>query len=110
MERNKYDMEQNVKLVSDMVNNMSFKDKEFAKLFAGEHRTLQQNFTRMCVAWLEQCAEQKKLGRYDLRNQDSVDLGEAFMEQLAEEKKAGRVDIEEAFMELDERKRYLSHV
>jgi hypothetical protein len=96
--------------LTNLVNNMSFDYKGVAKELSNQHRTLQQNFTRFCSIWLEQCAEQKKLGRFDLRNQDSVDLGEAFMEQLAEEKKAGRGDVEEAFMKLDERKRYLSHV
>jgi len=88
----KHKMEECVRVVSDMVNNMSFNEKKFATLFTGEHRTLQQNFTRVCVAWLEQLAEQKMLGRYDLRNQDSVDLGEAFVKCIAE------------------RARYLSHV
>jgi hypothetical protein len=84
----KHDMKECVATVSDMVNNMCFDNKEFAKQFATEHRTLQQNFTRLCVAWLEQCAEQKKLGRYDLRNEDSCNLGEAFME-LCEAGKTG---------------------
>jgi hypothetical protein len=77
--------------LTNLVNNMSFDYKGVAKELCNQHRTLVQNYCRLCVAFLEQLAEQKKLGRFDLRNQDSVDLGEAFME-------------------LDERKRYLSHV
>ena len=74
-----------------MVNDMSFDYEGVAQQLSNQHRTLQQNFTRLCVAWLEQLSEQKKMSRFDLRNEGSVNLGEEFMK-------------------IDARKRYLSHV
>ena len=43
-----------------------------------EHRTLQQNFTKMCVAWLEHLASLEP-GEYDGRNEASVELAGEFM-------------------------------
>lgn len=60
---------ENVQYVSNMVNNFSFNEKEFARAFSQEHRTLQQSFTRLCVEWLKVCASEDY--RYDPRNEDS---------------------------------------
>jgi predicted ATPase len=43
---------------------------------ARDHRTLQQAFTGVCVAWLEHLAKLGE-GEYDLRNAASVDLAKA---------------------------------
>lgn len=59
----------NVRMVSDMVNNFSFSEKEFCNQFKNEHRTLQQTFTRLCVEWLKTCASDDY--RFDGRNEDS---------------------------------------
>jgi len=75
---------ENVEMVSRMVNNMSFDNKGFAKLFSQEHRTLQQSFTRLCVAWLEELAKTKE-GWYDLRNEDSVKLAKEFVAKIDEQ-------------------------
>ena len=78
--------------MADAVNNMSFKGKEFAQEMGRQHRTLQQNFTRACVAWLEHLAEMEKAGRFDLRNEDSCKLARKIIDTT------------------DERDRYLSYV
>jgi len=41
-----------------------------------EHRTLQQNFTRLCVAWLDSLAKLEP-NEYDLRMEGSVKLAKA---------------------------------
>ena len=67
-------------LVSDMANNMSFNEKAFAKAMTREHRTLQQSFTRVCIAWLKECGSEEY--RFDLRNKGSNDIGKAITEFL----------------------------
>lgn len=49
---------ENVRAVSDMVNNFGFNPTEFCEQFTREHRTLQQNFTRLCLAWIAKCASE----------------------------------------------------
>ncbi len=58
----------------------------FVDEMAYQHRTLQQNFTRMCVAWLEHLGT-KAEGQYDLRNGASVMLGREFIEKIPPEKR-----------------------
>lgn len=60
---------ENVNRVSDMLNSMSFNPKDFCEEFTKEHRTLQQNFTRLCLAWIETCASDDY--RHDDRNRAS---------------------------------------
>lgn len=67
-----------VRTVSDMLNNFSFDEGEFCKLMCNEHRTLQQSFTRLCVAWLSTCASDEY--RYDGRNEASHIVAKALME------------------------------
>ena len=70
-----------VKTVSNFVNGMGADYKEFARLMGNEHRTLQQNFTRLCVAWLKHLSETEY---YDLRNQASVEFAKAIKDKLGE--------------------------
>lgn len=55
------------------------------------HPTIQQNFTRLCVAWLTHLSTIED-GRYDMRTADSVALGREFVAKV------------------DENKRYLSYI
>lgn len=71
-----------VQAVSHTINNMSFNPKEFVTFMGQEHRTLQQSFTRLCIAWIEHCADPKY--RFDLRNEDSHELGQFIMKALNE--------------------------
>lgn len=43
----------------------------FVERMGSEHRTLQQGFTRLCVAWLEHLASLNE-NQYDARNESSV--------------------------------------
>ena len=60
---------ENVRKVSDMLNSFSFSPEEFCKEFTKEHRTLQQNMTRLCIAWIKTCASEDF--RHDERNRAS---------------------------------------
>lgn len=70
--------EENVRKVSDMLNNMSFDYEGFCKAMSNEHRTLQQNFTRLCIQWLCTCASDEY--RYDGRNEASHEIAKALIE------------------------------
>ena len=59
----------NVQMVSDMLNSMGFNPEEFCKEFTKEHRTIQQNFTRLCIEWIKTCASEDYA--HDERNRAS---------------------------------------
>ena len=69
---------ENVQKVSEMLNSYSFNNEEFCKEFAKEHRTLQQNLTRLCIHWLCTCASDDY--RYDGRNEASHNIAKALIE------------------------------
>lgn len=60
---------ENVEKVSNMLNNMMFSPEAFCEEMTKEHRTLQQNFTRLCVEWIKTCASDEY--RHDERNRAS---------------------------------------
>lgn len=62
------------------VNDYGFDLGGFIEYMSREHRTLQQNLTRLCAAWLRHCAGLKE-GQYDGRNEASVRLGKAMMDR-----------------------------
>lgn len=53
---------------ANAVNVMGFKTEDFCNEMLREHRTLQQNFTRLCFDWIKACSE----SRFDARNEASV--------------------------------------
>lgn len=69
-DRNQLSVE-TAKVVLDLVNDMSFDPKPFLEEMHRGHRTLQQNFTQLCLKWLYSIAELKE-NEYDLRNEASV--------------------------------------
>ncbi len=81
MSRSKEDVAQAVQTISTFVNSLSNEGEEFSEQMGCEHRTLQQSFTRLCVAWLMHLSKVPE-GHYDLRNQGSVLLGRKFAEKL----------------------------
>ena len=84
MEDRDKQVEEVVKTMSNFVNSFSSNEVKFAELMGQEHRTLQQNFTRLCVAWFKHLSKVKE-NWYDLRNEGSVKLGKAFVEKLEED-------------------------
>jgi len=75
------DIEETVRIMTDFVNNNSCSNNEFAELMGREHRTLQQNFTKLCIAWFVHLSKVKE-GWYDLRNEASVKLGKEFVKKI----------------------------
>jgi len=75
--------------VSKLVNNLLPEDdiEFFVTAMSREHRTLQQNFTRLCLRWFEVLAEMKENNYYDLRNEASCELAEAIIQGVAPEKR-----------------------
>lgn len=68
-----------VKEISNYVNSYSSDYKEFARLMSYEHRTLQQQFTKLCIAWLKELSETEN---YDLRNEGSVKFAKSIKDKL----------------------------
>lgn len=69
----------NREFVSDMVNDCGFDHDGLAEKMANEHPTLQQNFMRMCKAFIKKMAEKKY---YDGRNESSVLLARKLSEEI----------------------------
>lgn len=53
--------------------NASPNVRDFVSLMAKDHRTLQANFTKLCIAWLERAAQQYLDEDFDLRNADECE-------------------------------------
>ena len=71
------DNRKNAEMVSEMVNSFSFDYQGFCDEMSKEHRTLQQNFTRLCIYWLSHCASDGY--QYDGRNEASHEVAKLIM-------------------------------
>ena len=69
-----------VETVTDYLNSFSSKEKEFIEEMNREHRTLQQSFTKLCLAWLENCANEEY--RFDGRNEASHTVSKELVENF----------------------------
>ena len=69
---------QTVENVTDYLNSFSSKEKEFIEEMSKEHRTLQQSFTKLCLAWVEHCASPEY--RFDGRNEQSHNISKDILE------------------------------
>lgn len=65
--------------MTNYVNSFTCDYDEFAKKMGIEHPTLQQNFTKLCCAWLRHLAT---TDYYDARNQASVDFAKSIKDEL----------------------------
>ena len=70
--------------VTDYLNSFSNKNKEFIQEMNREHRTLQQNFTKLCMVWLENCASEEY--RFDGRNEASHKISKEMVEGFRDAK------------------------
>lgn len=68
---------QNAEQVAEMLNVFGFDNDGFCDAMCRQHRTLQQNFTRLCIAWLATCASDDY--RYDGRNEASHEVAKALI-------------------------------
>ena len=46
----------NAQELSDMLNSMGFIPEKVCAEMRRDHRTIQQNFTRLCFEWIKTCA------------------------------------------------------
>lgn len=75
-------MEKDKKIVEKLtqyVNNISFNPDEFVDEMSRQHRTLQQRYTFLCVAWLKKLADTEY---YDGRNEASVKFAKSIKKEL----------------------------
>ena len=70
--------------ITDYLNSFDRKEEEFCKTMSCEHRTLQQNFTRLCLSWIEHCASDEY--RTDLRNEGSKEMAKELLSLFREKK------------------------
>jgi hypothetical protein len=71
--------------ISDYVNGIGNKLEDVIDPMARDHRTLQQGFTKLCVAWLERCAKMHDDRDFDGRNEHSAKLGKKFVVMISEQ-------------------------
>lgn len=62
--------------------NCIFDYKAFAEQMSREHRTLQSEFTTLCLEWLLKCREMYEADNYDGRNEHSCKTGKVLMDYL----------------------------
>ena len=55
--------------VTDLLNSLCFDYDGFCRDMVREHRTLQQQFTKLCIEWIKTCADEDY--RHDGRNERS---------------------------------------
>lgn len=69
--------------ISRFVNSMANEDriKFFVEAMHNEHRTLQQSFTGLALAWLKHLAALPE-GHFDARNKASVDIAKKLVGSL----------------------------
>jgi len=70
--------------VTDYLNSFSNKNKDFIAEMSREHRTLQQNFTKLCMEWLEHCASNDY--HFDGRNEASHKVSKEMVEGFQDAK------------------------
>lgn len=74
-------MKKLVSSITNELNSFSFSEKKFCEEMTLEHRTLQQSFTRLCIAWLRYCAALEDW-QVDGRNEASVRVGKIVSDAL----------------------------
>lgn len=62
--------------------NRIFDYKAFVEQMSREHRTLQSDFTTLCLEWLLKCREMYKEENFDGRNEHSCRTGKMLMDYL----------------------------
>ena len=73
--------------LTDFVNNFNSDEKGFIEEMSGEHRTLQQSFTRLIFKWIEYCASNEYHfdGRNEATHKISKELVDAFSKYKEEQ-------------------------
>ena len=66
--------------ISHFANSFNVDSVEFITEMNLEHRTIQQSFTKLCLEWLENCADINY--RFDGRNQATHDIAVKLIEHF----------------------------
>ncbi len=78
--------------ITNGLNTILFDEEEFTKAMSNEHRTLQQNFTRVCLAWIEKLAETDE--RFsDHRNQASLKISKELIEAYKDKQEGNMKNV-----------------
>ena len=77
-----YDNEKEKRLASTITDalNPGINKRAFCEAMSREHRFLQQEFTTLCIWWLEKCRDMYEEGNYDGRNIYSCKAGKILMD------------------------------
>ena len=67
--------------ITDSINRI-FDHKAFCEQMSKEHRTLQSEFTSLCLDWLLKCREMYEAENYDGRNEYACRCGKVLMDYL----------------------------
>lgn len=67
--------------ITDAINGM-FDPKIFCEAMSREHRTLQHDFTNLCLNWLDQCRKMYNEGNYDGRNEHACLMGKTLWDYI----------------------------
>ena len=78
------DIPKEKQLVTHITNeiNCIFNYKAFVEQMSREHRTLQSDFTTLCLEWLLKCREMYEAENFDGRNEHSCKTGKVLMDYL----------------------------
>ncbi len=76
---NEEEAKQAVAVMSKFNNNFGCDIETFVEAMSKQHRTLQQSFTNVCLAWLRKLAATEE---YDLRNEASVKIAKKIVEAV----------------------------
>lgn len=71
-----------VRAVSDFVNIMGHDNQIFCTEMTREHRTIQEEFTCLCIEWLKTCASDNY--HFDFRNEYSHMIAKKLLEGAKE--------------------------
>ena len=71
--------------ITDAINGL-FDPKVFCEAMSKEHRSLQYDFTNLCLNWLEQCRRMYNDGSYDGRNEHACLMGKAIWDYIDSDK------------------------
>ena len=66
--------------------NCCFDYKAFVEQMSREHRTLQSEFTTLCLEWLLKCREMYEADNYDGRNEHSCRMGKVLWDYIDSDK------------------------
>ena len=65
--------------ITDAINGC-FDNRLFCEAMSREHRQLQDDFTNMCLAWLDECRKMYEEEHYDARNEYACKTGKILMD------------------------------